>query len=309
MDSEILISVVVVTYNHEKYIEKALNSIVEQSLFNRCEIVIGDDGSKDKTVSILNSYMDKYSNIKVYAHENVGISQNVYDLFCRCKGRYIAVLEGDDYWISSQKLERQISEIEENNCIAVAANSVIVDDDGNQYGYKNTRSKSVVIGKKEIEEYGTTLWMPSGLLFRNIFLDETDETLKVIRDASRMGGNHSGLMNLLGSKGSIYLDTEALCVWRQNIKKEGSNYSSRRHNTTQELLESLNKYCMYQRVLNINQTSNITYAYMQCKKQLKKDYKTAVGNKQSLLLRIRYYFDESILGKLSLKIKRLINNE
>lgn len=305
----VLVSVVVVTYNHEKYITKALQSIIEQELFEHCEVLVGDDGSRDNTVCILNDFSNKHPNIHVFAHDNVGISQNVYDLFCKCKGKYIAVLEGDDYWTSPMKLNIQIQEIENNDCIASASNSLIVDDDGNEYGYKNNRKKPVVIGKKEVEKYGTALWMPSGLLFRNIFLNSSDETLKVIRDASRMGGNHSGLINLLGSKGMIYLDSDVLCVWRVNMKKDGFNYSSKSHNSSYELLESMNKYLMYQRVLGINQEDNILYSFKNCKKQMKKDIINEIGYSKYFIKILNYNIKSSIFGRIASKIKRKMCNE
>lgn len=275
-EEKVLVSVVVVTYNHEKYIEKALESIIEQDIFDSFEVLVGDDGSKDRTVEILKQYEEKYKNIHVYAHENMGISKNVYDLFCKCKGEYIAVLEGDDYWILPEKVSKQISQIKEHNCLASASNSKIVDDNGNEYGFKNNRKTDIIVGKKEVEKYETALWMPSGLLFKNIFKDSGDK-YSVIRDASRMGGNHSGLINLLGSLGTIYLTVDSYCVWRKNDVVPGSNYSSTRHDSVGELYESMKKYCIYHQELGIDHENDIYFCYGRCVDKLKSELKETLG--------------------------------
>lgn len=308
LEGKILISVVVITYNHGKYVNKALDSIIEQELFSQCEVLIGDDGSKDNTVEILKKYAEKYKNINVYAHENVGISKNVYDLFSICKGEYIAILEGDDYWINPRKLNIQIEQIESNQCIAAAGNSLIVDDNGNEYGVKNNRSKSVIVRKKDVERYGTELWMPSGLMLKNVFLNKTDDKLKVIRDASRMGGNHTGMIYLLGSMGNIYLDNNALCVWRRNVDNEkASNYSSSRHDSIPELSESLNKYYIYQRVLGVDQSRNIVITHLALKRRVWQDIKKEIGVTSYIKARTSILWEKSIIYRLWKKCLKYID--
>ena len=208
-----LYSVIMVTYYHENYINKAIESVLEQTESSQIEILIGDDGSKDKTVDILNSYQDKYDFIHVYAHENVGLSQNLYDLLMKAKGDYIAILEGDDYWIDNEKLRKQRTIIENNKCVGTACNSLKVDNEGMELGLWNTKIKPGILTKNQILRYQTEICHPSGIMVKNMFLNSGDK-YEVIAKASRMGGNHTGMINLIASEGGLYLDDTPMTSWR-----------------------------------------------------------------------------------------------
>lgn len=107
LSKEDLISVVVTCYNHEEYIEKAINSILDQVCSANIEILVGNDCSTDNTKEILEKYK-KYSNIKIFNRKvNLGAQANLRDLLNRCAGDYIAILEGDDYWLTKNYLQKQ----------------------------------------------------------------------------------------------------------------------------------------------------------------------------------------------------------
>jgi len=100
------LSVLLVTYNHAKYVAQALDSILMQRTDFDFEIVVADDCSSDSTLSIIKEYEKEYSQLRVLpAETNLGISRNYQRGFAACRGQYIAVLEGDDYWISPRKLQ------------------------------------------------------------------------------------------------------------------------------------------------------------------------------------------------------------
>ena len=104
----------VVTYNHERYIRAALDSIVAQQTTFVVEVVIGEDCSTDGTRAILLEYQARYSVlIRLLLHErNLGVSRNWETTLRACRGKYIALLEGDDYWTSPHKLQRQVDFLE-----------------------------------------------------------------------------------------------------------------------------------------------------------------------------------------------------
>ena len=116
IDTEPLLSVVVLAYNHEKYIRQALDSILMQRVTFSLEILVGDDASSDGTPDILREYNEKYPGLftMVLRRSNLGPSKNDYDLNLRAKGKYIAHLEGDDYWTDPYKLQKQIDFLEEH---------------------------------------------------------------------------------------------------------------------------------------------------------------------------------------------------
>lgn len=111
-----LVSVCTITYNHEKYIEEAILGVLNQERDFDIEFVIGDDCSKDGTRSIIDKYREQYPDIIVplYPEKNLGAKANSVVCLMRCTGKYIAFLEGDDYWIDTKKLQRQVSFMEAN---------------------------------------------------------------------------------------------------------------------------------------------------------------------------------------------------
>lgn len=103
------LSVFVVTYNQERYIRQCLESIVAQKVNFDYEIIIGDDCSTDGTAAICDEFAAKYPQIHVYHHpNNMGLLKNWEFVMNKCKGEFIALIEGDDYWIDMNKLQRQV---------------------------------------------------------------------------------------------------------------------------------------------------------------------------------------------------------
>lgn len=105
------LSILIVTYNHERYISKALESILNQTFDCSIEVIVADDASSDSTLAIIKEYESKDSRFRfkyLDNTKNLGITKNYQRGFAACSGEYVAVLEGDDYWVSPFKLQRQI---------------------------------------------------------------------------------------------------------------------------------------------------------------------------------------------------------
>lgn len=104
------LSVLMVTYNHESYIAQALDSVLMQEVDFEYEIVVGEDCSTDSTRKIILDYYSKYPHkFKLLLHDNnQGACKNFLQSFKACNGDYIAYLEGDDYWTSKDKLQKQV---------------------------------------------------------------------------------------------------------------------------------------------------------------------------------------------------------
>lgn len=105
------ISILLVTYNHESHIRQALDALFGQVFEGVAELIVADDASSDSTVDIIKEYEkkeDRYSFTYLDSTKNLGITKNYQRGFAACSGEYVAVLEGDDYWISPFKLQRQM---------------------------------------------------------------------------------------------------------------------------------------------------------------------------------------------------------
>lgn len=106
-----IVSVHMLTYNHEPYIRRAIEGVVMQKTDFEFELVIGEDCSQDKTREICFEYQKKYpEKIRVlWWHENVSrFGGNGHRVKVRCRGEFIAFCEGDDYWIDPLKLQKQV---------------------------------------------------------------------------------------------------------------------------------------------------------------------------------------------------------
>jgi glycosyltransferase involved in cell wall biosynthesis len=112
----LLVSVHMITYNHEKYIAQAIEGVLMQETTFDYELVISDDCSPDNTLNIIKKYQELHPNIIriINRENNIGSIGNFIDTFSYCKGKYIAICEGDDYWSNPLKLEKQIRFLEAN---------------------------------------------------------------------------------------------------------------------------------------------------------------------------------------------------
>lgn len=128
-----LVSVFVITYNHALYIREALDSILMQEGPFELEIVVGNDCSTDDTGAIINEYVARYPHVmKLLPNDqNLGMSRNLDRCLAACRGRYIAALEGDDYWTDPEKLARQVKFLEEHPDFSFCFhNALVVYEDG-----------------------------------------------------------------------------------------------------------------------------------------------------------------------------------
>jgi glycosyltransferase involved in cell wall biosynthesis len=110
-DPRIRVSVLMITYNHAPFVAQAIDSVLAQEAPFDYELVIGDDCSTDGTRTIVQEYASRYPDrMRVLARsENLGMQRNMIDTLRSCRGQYIALLEGDDYWTYQHKLNEQIA--------------------------------------------------------------------------------------------------------------------------------------------------------------------------------------------------------
>lgn len=112
------VSVVMITYSHEKYIEEAINGVLMQECNFDVEFIIANDCSPDSTEEIINTIIKKHPKANwiryVKQEKNIGALPNFILTIQQAKGKYIALCEGDDYWTDPLKLQKQVDILEEN---------------------------------------------------------------------------------------------------------------------------------------------------------------------------------------------------
>ena len=111
-----LVTVCLITYNHAAFIEQSIQSILNQKTDFYFNVIIADDCSKDGTAEIVKQYANQYPEIitTILQNPNVGAGRNYGQLIAAANGKYIAYLEGDDYWTDNNKLQEQINILEAN---------------------------------------------------------------------------------------------------------------------------------------------------------------------------------------------------
>lgn len=110
--NELMVSVIMLTYNHEKYIKQAIEGALMQETDFDFDLIIADDCSTDLTNEIVAEIIKNHSRgskIKYFRHEkNIGVKENGLFGLSKCEGKYIALCEGDDYWTDPLKLQKQV---------------------------------------------------------------------------------------------------------------------------------------------------------------------------------------------------------
>jgi len=125
------LSILVVSYNHRPYIGEAMESILQQDTDFKYEIVVADDCSTDETLAVIREFQSKYPDIIriLDSDVNLGITRNYQRGFAACQGEYLAVLEGDDYWLGKDRLQTLVHFMDEHLECVMAFNRIL---------YKNT---------------------------------------------------------------------------------------------------------------------------------------------------------------------------
>lgn len=232
-----LVSVILIAYNHEKYIHKALDSIVMQVVNFDYEVIVAEDCSTDSTPRILRKYAAKYPELfSLILHDkNVGVVRNSRDARKKCRGKYIAVLEGDDYWIDPLKLQKQVDFMESNpEYVACAHEIMFIDRNGKERnGFKFdhfTQSRTCTL---DDVEKGLHAGQSSSLMYKNVFLNFTAQqesdycACECIPDLK--------LMLLLALHGPIYRLSDTMSAYRYITDSGSTTWSAYSHNNNLSL--------------------------------------------------------------------------
>jgi glycosyltransferase involved in cell wall biosynthesis len=238
-DYKIKLSIIILTYNHEKYIRDCLDSVFEQKTKYNYEIIVGNDCSPDNTINILKEYEIKFKDqIKVINRPiNIGATKNLYNLITVARGEYIIFLEGDDYWTSSSKIEMLVDYLENNKeYIGVYHTVNEIDENSNIIStYPDTKefnNKDLDV----IEDVSSFLDMIikgrvgqvihiQSILFRNIFRDISKDIRELITVPSIICDLQIKLLIL--ENGKIKFIQQNLGNYRRIRKKGGTSFSSR----------------------------------------------------------------------------------
>ncbi len=229
------LTTVLLTYNHEKTIARAFDSILSQKTNFEFNIFVLEDCSTDGTADICREYKNKYPDkIELFLNKkNLGVMENLKQGLLKISSKYIAFLEGDDYWCNENKLQKQVDIMEQNtDCTLCGHNTLFKDLSQNKEWLLIDKSEYIIKEKYTIKDDFRI--HPSSRVYRNI-IDFTDIPLHMILDT------HIYLLFL--SRGNLYYIDEVMSVY--HLTPDGFWAGRRKGNKrlmTLDLRYKTNKY-------------------------------------------------------------------
>lgn len=300
-NDEVMVSILVAVYNHEKYLDECLNSIVNQKTNFKYEVLVHDDCSTDNSKTIIEEYYKKYPYIIIpfYEEENQyskGVKINIDILIPNIKGKYFCFCEGDDFWVDENKLQKQFDFLENNKeykfCVH---NSIKVNKESKKIGKINTLKdggdltcEDFIVGggafvatnsmfsysslAKNLPEYFNIMSLD---YFWQIYLSSCGKTycFKDYMSAYRISTENS---------------------WSKRMESNKSKYIQHKEKVI-KMLEKINcsldyKYDEQFKYIILKDQFSILKLQREYKKMRKEPYKD-IWKKQSIKKKVKYYFD------------------
>ncbi len=217
----VILSICVVVYNHKRYIEECMESILNQQMNFPYEIIVGNDCSTDGTEEVLAKYEDRAKIIN--RQNNLGLCANLYDLFMQAKGKYMINISGDDYLCDMNILQKMVDFLEENQEYqSVSAWLRFLN-------VQEGTTREDCAGKQPME-YTLSDYLRTGNglvvygVMRNSFYQDR-ESNTYLKKGARNNEEIKWYFYTL-SKGRKYILPESVYVYRYIVSDNGSNYNS-----------------------------------------------------------------------------------
>lgn len=263
------VSVAIITYNHEKYIEKAIQSVLVQKTSFTFEIIVSDDCSGDRTQAVIQKLHKENPDciVPVLRKKNVGMKLNSIETLKFCKGEYVAFLEGDDFWTDSQKLQKQVDFLDQHKDYAAIYHACkVIDHQETEIELPGTFTVTSEYQVNDMESYiipGQT----STVLARNFW----KEDLALLEMLNKV--HYSPLDRivplLLLSEGRIYCMQEKMSVYRYLIGEKGSwSYKFQRGN----YLWRAYAFAVHREIEKMARQLHILISYRKLESKLYSDY-------------------------------------
>jgi glycosyltransferase involved in cell wall biosynthesis len=241
VSEEPLVSVWMNTYNHGKFIRQSIETVLMQKTNFDFEIVIGEDYSTDNTREIIREFEMKYPHIvkPIYHTTNVGALRNAFE-FCypKLRGKYVACLDGDDYWTDENKLQQQVDLLENDDKAVICFTQVQVFDENTQQVTEHWSQKFNQKKRYKLEDILHTFNIVAcSMMYKNIY------PVFPYRLTDFPTGDVS-LYAFLLLKGDAVLLNKVTAIYRQHEGGMYSPHSEERKNLT--FLEIFKAFLKYQ---------------------------------------------------------------
>jgi len=216
------VSVIIPAYNSEKYIGKAIESVIKQT-YQDFIILIGNDGSIDNTVDIIKNYKELYPNkIRYFSQENKGQASITNMLLREVDSTYVAYLDSDDEW-PPEKLEKSIKVLDENKSIGVVYS-----------GYYSINAENKILGKYLPPKFNKNTLLLIDYVNRSTLVHRSESIENVGFFDESITGNDDHDMEIRLSEVYEFYEIEPLAIYRIH----GNNIHLKRPNQKVWVLET-----------------------------------------------------------------------
>lgn len=313
MSEDILLSVICATYNHENYIEKAIRGIFSQQTCFEYEVLVGEDCSTDNSRGVLKILEKEFPKMQVFYREtNYGVIRNFQDLTSRARGKYIIILETDDFWISPFKLQKQVDFLENNTSyIAVAHKCLMVGKNGELLNKKYPESDHEEYTlddfyKRKLAGQTTTL------MYRNYHTYDLGFDCSIVKDSRYEYGPGDMKKNfMLASVGKVACMQEIMSAYRF-VEDVGSSYTAQQKKNKIDYIKLRKNFVDYAHESNISKKAvyiaELMYAETLMKYAFRKKnevtLKFAISEIDQLICKNRCYL-VSIWHSISVPIRKI----
>ena len=205
-----IVSIILLTYNHEAYIDDCLKSVLDQEVNFPFELLIGEDCSTDCTRVICEKYANEFPSkvLLIKCSQNLGLGENLIRTTVAARGKYIAFLEGDDYWTDKYKLQKQVNLLHNRpEFIASTHNSTVVNSTKQSLLLSNPFPVYVLNDGINGRIFHTNSWMirrealpDFKLYFNNLICWDVLMEQKVLE------------------QGPVYCFPESMSIWRKHLE-------------------------------------------------------------------------------------------
>lgn len=301
-NSEIMVSICCITYNHEKFIRQALDGVLMQKVNFKYEIIVHDDASTDNTANIIREYEKKYPDIikPIYQIENQfqkGVKGSLI-AYNHAKGKYIAICEGDDYWIDENKLQLQVDYMEQNpTCTFCFHDAKIFDMRSNKFSKWNLENKAFkkkdrIYNAGELDLYG---FIPTAsFMFRTEYIAQLPEWTKTAVVGDRT------IKLIMSSYGYAYQIDKVMSVYRVGI---GNSTMDRIKKENEDIELAIGHWTKIERIINqFNEFSNYKYDMLLkiSKDEIERNRLIAKGKYKEVIANKKYriFFNKKTLVRL-----------
>lgn len=235
-----LVSVLVPSYNHEKYIVETIESIINQT-YKNIELIVIDDGSKDNSILILKK-LQKLYNFTLVSRENKGLCETLNEAILMASGKYIAVCASDDIYLE-HKIEKQVDFMENNDFALCYSKVISFNNQGKKKYPKSSKYKSGYIFYDLLKTnfipavtqmYRKDIFDVIGYFDKNLWIEDWDMLLRI------------------SNKYQIGFIDDYLAMYRNHDSNiSGSNYSDKMYKNEKIILEKWSNVNNYDKYLSL----------------------------------------------------------